>query len=200
MQNPLWVRILIEITRPILLGLWRLMGWRGEGALPDSPSMVLVGVPHTSNWDYFHMFGAAVYFRRKPYVTIKDSAFKNPILGSIIQALGGISIDRSRSTNAVDQMAESLENANRRVLCFTPEGTRKKTDNWRTGFYYTALKAEVPIGFIHFDYRRKRVGSFGHIYPTGDIDADFEKIREYYDDHGYGKYPDQKSDIIPRQR
>lgn len=181
-------RIIVQLVAIPLLTLWRLLGWRVERDLPDIPRYVILGVPHTTNWDYVHMLAVALHARRRPYVTVKHTLFHGPI-GWFIKAMGGIPIDRTRSTNVVDQLAARIKSAKRMVLVFTPEGTRSKSAHWKTGFYYTALKADVPIVCAYIDYRRKCVGSGLVLYPTGDIHADFEQIQVFYKTHGYPKYP-----------
>lgn len=176
-------------TAPLLL-IWYAFGWRAEGEMPKVPKLIIAGAPHTSNWDYIHMLMLAIYYRRKPFVTIKDFWMKKPILGTLLRWGGGLSIDRSKHTNAVQQLVEQVQEAERMMLIFTPEGTRRRTEHWKTGFYYTALGAGVPIVLAYIDYQRKRGGVGKTITPSGDIEADFALIREFYATHGRGKYPE----------
>lgn len=185
------VRIL---TLPALL-LWFAAGWRVEGKIPPINKFVILGVPHTTNWDYLHMLMLAFYWNRKPFVTIKDYWMKKPIIGTILRWAGGVSIDRSKSTHAVEQLSQQINAADHMMLVFTPEGTRAKTDYWKTGFYYTALGANVPIVLAYIDYERKRGGVGLTVHPTGDIEADFAIIRDFYSQHGRGKYPEQAGTI-----
>lgn len=180
--------ILSSLATPLLV-IWRLWGWRVEHDLPNIPRYVILGVPHTTNWDYLHMLAVAMHARRRPHVTVKHTLFRGPV-GWFIKFAGGIPIDRTRSSNVVEQLAARLKAAERMILVFTPEGTRSKSPHWKTGFYYTALKAGVPIVCAYIDYRRKCVGSGLVIQPTGDIHADFIHIRAFYETHGYPKYPE----------
>lgn len=178
-----------------LITIWYLTGWQTEGKLPDLDKMIVIAVPHTSNWDYWHMMLMAMNFGRKPFVTFKDNWTSKPVIGKIIQWLGGIPIDRSKSTNAVQQLVDRLNKADRMLLVFTPEGTRSYRPHWKTGFYYAALEANVPIVLGYPDYQRKRGGIGPTLYPTGNIEADMEVIREFYSTHGVGKYPEKANDI-----
>lgn len=178
-----------------LIALWMASGWRIEGKLPAIDKFIIIAVPHTTNWDYFTMMMMAFTFGRKPFVTFKDNWTKKPVVGTLIQWLGGIPIDRSKSTNAVQQLAERIQKADRMMLVFTPEGTRSYRPHWKTGFYYAALEANVPIVLGYPDYERKRGGVGPTLYPSGDIEADMEIIREFYSTHGAGKYPEKTNDI-----
>ena len=183
-------RVLVEIIRwPVVLG-WYAFGWRMESRFPNIDKYVVLGVPHTTNWDYFFMLIMALHERRYPYVTAKHTLFKPPF-GWFVRAVGGISINRSLSQNVVDQIAERIRNTDRMMMVFTPEGTRSYRDRWKTGFYWTAHAAGVPIVCGYIDYVRKRCGSGLVLYPTGDIEADFEKIKAYYEVWGRGKYPEK---------
>ena len=187
--------ILFTLLRPFVVGIWYLTGWRMENPFPsDIPKYVTLGVPHTSNWDYWQFVCMAFYSKRRPKVTIKDSFFVGP-LGWFLKMTGGIPINRSKSQNLVEQLTKRFNNSERMVLVFTPEGTRSASDHWRTGFYYTALSANVPIVPAYIDYRRKRAGAGEPIVPTGDLQADFEKIKAFYSDYGYPKHPDRMSKL-----
>lgn len=195
----LLTRILLELMRAPLLLIWRLRGWRihPDHPLPDLPRMVALGAPHTTNWDYYHMLMCAISFRRRPNVTIKKSHVDSPF-GGIIKALGGIPIDRSKSTNMVKNLAERINAEPRVVLVFTPDGTRSYRPFWRTGFYYTALEAGVPIVCGCINYEERYVAFALTLYPTGDIEADFERIRATYAEYGLALYPEKAAPVIPR--
>lgn len=192
-------RILVELIRVPFMLLWRLMGWRTESHLPDIDKFVIIGVPHTTNWDYFHMLAFATLERRRPHVTIKDSYMKPPF-GWFIRALGGIGIDRSKSNNMVDAMASMFDGKDRFLLVFTPEATRGYLPYWKTGFYYTAQAADVPVVCGYIDYERKVVGAGLVLEPSGNVEADFEKIRQFYDTTGVGKFPENVNKIAIRPR
>jgi 1-acyl-sn-glycerol-3-phosphate acyltransferase len=89
-----------------------------------------------------------------------------------------------------------IQQKDRIVLVIAPEGTRKKTDQWKSGFYHIAVQAGLPIALGFLDYKRKRAGVGMILNPSGDIEADMQIIREFYDKHGYGKYPENASDVV----
>jgi len=168
----------------IARGLLRLIGWQIEGDLPDAPKFVLIVAPHTSNWDVpigLICAYALGLLNGWPYgYMVKDSAVRWPVLGALIRWLGGIPINRRAANNVVEQMADFLRARDRFMLAITPEGTRKKTAYWKTGFYHIACQAQIPIVLAFLDYARK-VGGIGPVLlPSGDIEADFEIIRKFY--------------------
>lgn len=193
-------RILLEIVRAPLLAVWYAQGWRLETPPPDLDQYVLIAAPHTSYWDFYHILMMALSIRRRPATTTKHTLFWFP-LGPFLRLLGAIPINREQALNAVDWMAGLFKQDKRMILAITVEGTRQKTRYWKSGFYYVALKANVPIVCGYIDYARKRGGAALVIEPTGDIHADFERLRDYYLRYGRnGKYPDQVSDIALKER
>lgn len=193
-------RVLVEIIRIPFLAVWYAWGWRFEKLPPDLDKYVLITVPHTSYWDYYHMMMMALVIRRRPLTTTKHTLFWFP-LGPILRALGCVPINREQALNAVDWIADLFNKEKRMILAITVEGTRKKTRFWKSGFYYIALKANVPIVCGYIDYARKRGGAEMVIHPSGDIHADFERIRDYYLRYGRnGKHPDQVSDVALKER
>lgn len=163
--------------------------------MPDVDKFVMIAVPHTSNWDYIHMIPLAAHFKRKPTTLIKSSALRWPLVGWFIRRIGGLPVERSGSTKFVDQAVQLIREHQRIVLVIAPESTRKKADYWRSGFYYIALEAGIPIVPGYLDYRRK-VGGVGEaLYPTGDIEADMQKLRTFYAAYGHGKYPEDASPV-----
>jgi len=188
----------MEIVRFPLAMIWRLMGWRINRKMIEDDKVVLTGAPHTSNWDYMHFLFAAITLRRKIYVTIKKELFFFP-LGFILKALGGIPVDRHNSSNLVDDLAERIKNSKRIVLLFTPDGTRSYQPYWKTGFYWVAKKAGVPIMLGIPDYKKKFVHLDYKFMPSGDIEADFEVIREYQEKYGVGLYDEKSNPVITRK-
>lgn len=157
----------------------RLLGWQIGKAPPDLPKYVVIGAYHTSNWDgiflilYKWIFGVDIKFM------MKDSLFRG-LLGPFARWLGGIAIDRSRSQNTVQQVVEMFRRSQRLVIAISPEGTRRRTEHWKTGFYHIAQQADVPIVLAYLDYDRK-IGGFPEVLmPSGDIEADMVRIREFY--------------------
>ncbi len=183
----MWGRCLAWLLSwPLVLAWWAL-GWRLETGIPQLARMVVVGAPHTSTLDFFHMLPVALRAGRRPHVAIKHTIFTPP-LGYLLRALGAIPIDRARSQDIVAKLAARLRAARRMLLIFTPEGTRRARAQWKSGFYYTALAARVPIALIYIDYRRKRVGCALVFYPSGELRRDFALIRTVYAARGYPKH------------
>ncbi|MBN1547282.1 MAG: lysophospholipid acyltransferase family protein [Syntrophaceae bacterium] len=163
----------------IALFLLKLTGWRREGRLPDSPKYVVIAAPHTSNWDLFYTLVIAFAFKIKINWMGKEAIFRFPF-GGICRWLGGIPIDRSKSHNVVEQSVRLFKERDELALVVSPEGTRQKVHSWKTGFYYIAYGAGVPIALGFLDYRRK-VGGFGPAFmPTGDIESDMIEIKAFY--------------------
>jgi 1-acyl-sn-glycerol-3-phosphate acyltransferase len=171
----------------------KLFGWRVVGSLADQPKCVVIVAPHTSNWDFPVMLLLAVALRLKATWMGKHTLFRPPF-GWIMRRLGGLPIDRGARHNMVEQAVESFRAHDRLVLAILPEGTRKRTPYWRSGFYHIALGAQVPIALAFADYRRK-VGGIGRvIVPSGDVDADMALIRDFYSGIA-GKRPEQFGEI-----
>ena len=170
----------------------KIIGWKTGSALPASvKKCVLVGAPHTSSMDYpialatLYASGVRVRF------LAKKSLFRFP-LGIVMRLTGGIPVDRSRHTNMVETMIEMFNNSDELVLLIPVEGTRSYVKEWRSGFYYTALGAEVPIALGYLDYGRKMAG-FGEVfYPTGNYQRDLAVIKEYYRQFK-PRYPEKSS-------
>jgi hypothetical protein len=137
---------------------YRLLGWKTNVTVPNYDKCVICAAPHTSNWDLFigKLFYGAI--GRKTSFMMKKEWFFFP-LGLIFRAIGGIPVDRSRNTSLVDQMANKFAGSKLFHLAITPEGTRKSNPNWKKGFYFIALKAQVPIMLIGIDYPTKTITS-----------------------------------------
>lgn len=163
------------------LSAWglRLFGWRMEGRTPDLDKFVLIAAPHTSNWDVFVMLAAAFTFRAELFWIGKDSLFRGPFK-PLLRWLGGVPIDRSGGQNLVAKTAELFAERDKFILAIAPEGTRKKTRYWKTGFYYIAHTANVPIVMGFIDFHRKVAGVGPTFIPTGDIEADMQKLQAFY--------------------
>jgi 1-acyl-sn-glycerol-3-phosphate acyltransferase len=163
------------------------MGWRTEGLLPVIPKFVLVGAPHTSNWDLPFTMLMALAFRARIHWMGKTSIFRRPFKG-FFKWLGGIPVNRSQSSDLVAQSIDEFNRKEQLILTIAPAGTRKNVERWKSGFYHIACGAEVPIVLGFLDYRRK-VGGIGPlIYPSGNFSADMETIRTFYNSIT-GKHP-----------
>jgi 1-acyl-sn-glycerol-3-phosphate acyltransferase len=159
----------------------RLRGWQVVGTLPaGAAKSVLIAAPHTSNWDLPYTLMLAFALQLKVYWMGKASLFRFPF-GGLMRWLGGIAVDRSRSTNLVAASAAAITAADGPLqLVVPPEGTRGKTRHWKTGFYFIAREAQVPIVLAFIDYEKKQGGLGPLFVPTGDVDADMAAIKRYY--------------------
>lgn len=179
---PRWLRGLFAVY----LKLW---GWklRDLENLSRVKKAVIIGYPHTSNFDGLAGIPAVIVMNIPVKILVKDSLMKPRLLGAFMKMLGSIPIDRTRKANVVQQVVERFEQADSMFLLMAPEGTRKRQEYWKTGFYHIAVAANVPIlmGWIRYD--SKELGISAPFYPTGDIEADLEVFREFYADKG-GKY------------
>lgn len=169
--------------------MW-LGGWKLIGEFePEMKKCVFIEAPHTTMWDF--VWGRCGLWKLgvNAHFFIKKEMFSFP-LGGVLKALGGVPIDRGKSTNMVDQIVDMFNNSDDFSVIITPEGTRKYTENWKKGFYYIATKANVPIYLAWLDYEKKQ-GSGGKIfYPTGDYTKDLAEIQEFYKDK-VAKYPEK---------
>lgn len=150
---------------------------------------VIIFAPHTSNWDF--IIGRIVLskLRFKPKFLIKSSLFFFP-LGFLLRGLGGLPVDRSKKNNLIDQIASIFNSKEKVFIVFTPEGTRSKIGKWKSGFYFAALKSNVPIYLSFADYKEKKAGFLEVFYPTGNVESDMEYIRSKY--YGIkGKHPEK---------
>ena len=172
----------------------RLLGWKPDGKLPELDKYVLIGAPHTSNWDSVYAFlGVGALGLRFKWIA-KQSAFPGP-LSPILKFFGGIPIDRSVRSSIIKRMIDLFNSRDKFVLGIMPEGTRSKTEFWKTGFYYIATGANLPIAFAFMDYGKKRVGISDIIlHPTGNIKSDMKVIRNFYKDMK-GKHPEKQGKI-----
>ena len=169
------------LLRGLSLGILRLSGWTLAGQLPaDQPKCVLIAAPHTSNWDLPYTLMVAFALRLNVYWMGKQQLFRKPF-GPMMRWLGGIAVDRTQSTNLVSASARAIRAADG-ALCLVvpPEGTRSKTRQWKTGFYWIAHEAGVPIVMAYMDYPRKLSGLGPVFRPTGNIEADMIEIKAYY--------------------
>jgi len=173
--------IVKTVLRAFSLAFLKLAGWKIQGSLPaGAEKSVLIAAPHTSNWDLPYTLMVAFTLRLTPYWMGKEQIFKPPFRG-LMMWLGGLPVDRTKSSNLVAASIEALNVANGALqLIVPPEGTRGKTRFWKTGFYYIALGAQVPIVMAYMDYEKK-VSGLGPVFlPTGDVDADMAAIKSFY--------------------
>lgn len=173
--------VINTLLRGFSVAFLKLTGWKVEGTLPiEANKSVFIAAPHTSNWDLPYTLMVAFALRLNPYWMGKQSIFKAPF-GGVMRWLGGIPVNREQSSNLVAASAEAIRAADGPLhLIVPPEGTRSKTRYWKTGFYYIALGAQVPIVMAYMDYSTKRSGLGPLFKPTGDVQADMAAIKGFY--------------------
>jgi len=168
------------MKRLLFTFIYRLIGWKVTGEwIADQKKSVVVVAPHTSSVDV----PVGVLARGIKKLDIKFVAKKElftGIRGTILRALGGYPVDRSKRTNFVDAVVDIFNREESFNLCITPEGTRKYAEKWKSGFYYIAMKANVPIIMIGFDYKKKEVQIQPPFTPTGNFELDMEFIKGYF--------------------
>jgi 1-acyl-sn-glycerol-3-phosphate acyltransferase len=173
--------VINTVLRAASRAFLRLNGWTVTGALPpDARKCVLIAAPHTSNWDLPYTLMVAFVLRLDIRWMGKASLFRFPF-GPVMRWLGGLAVDRSRNNNLVSASAAALKAAAGPVqLVVPPEGTRGKTRHWKTGFYFIALEAGVPIILAYMDYAKKESGLGPTFTPSGDVEADMAQIKRFY--------------------
>lgn len=159
--------------------LW-LGRWTPVGPTPSVKKAVIIGAPHTSNWDGYWLLVYKLAYGVDVKFFIKSSMFWFP-MNILLNGLGGVPLDRNDSRSAVKQAVVAFNNNDEYLFGLAPEGTRSKTRGWKSGFYRIAEGAGVPVVFGFFDYTRKRLG-FGPVMTlTGDMEADMKVIRSFYE-------------------
>ncbi|RLA44656.1 MAG: acyltransferase [Gammaproteobacteria bacterium] len=177
--------------------LLQITGWQFEGARPDYDRYVLIAAPHTSNWDFALMLAFAAAFDIKVTWMAKHNLFFWP-MGWFMRAMGGMPIIRHKNTNVVDSMVEIFKTASQLVLVVPTEGTRERTEHWKSGFYHIARQAGVPIVPSFLDFSRKRGGFGPPLETTDDARADMQYFRDFYTGMK-GKFPDKFGPIRLRE-
>ncbi len=168
-----------RFVRRLLLALYRARGWKAVGVVPEPRRFVLIAAPHTSNWDFVNFLGLTADLKVRPHFMAKLSLFRWP-LGGFIRQMGGVAVDRRGGGNVVQQMVDEFARRAEFMLTVAPEGTRGKTQKWRTGFYQIAMAAKVPMVVGMMDYGTKTGGLGPLIWPSGDFRADMLKVLEVY--------------------
>jgi 1-acyl-sn-glycerol-3-phosphate acyltransferase len=170
--------------------IFKISGWHVKGHVPQEvKKCIMIAAPHTSNWDLLYARCAFYIMGVEVRYTIKKEAMVGP-LGWLLKKMGALPVDRSRNNSLVQGMIDILEEADKMVIMVTSEGTRKYQPRWRKGFYYAAVGANVPIVLGFLDYAKKEAGVGPTFYPTGNVEADIEEIKNFYRTKT-AKYPKQ---------
>ena len=173
--------LISPILRLLSNTIMRLFGWRVEGKLPDLPKFILIGAPHTSNWDFILFLGIAFRLKINVRYMGKAELFKNPLIGWFFYWCGGIPVERNKNTGLVEQMVEACNKAKKFILVIAPEGTRYHVNEWKRGFHHIAKSAGIPIVMAKVDGIRKTAFVGETFYPTDDIEADMAAIQKAFE-------------------
>jgi 1-acyl-sn-glycerol-3-phosphate acyltransferase len=162
--------------------------FRIAGALPATPKFVVCVAPHTSNWDFVVGYAAKLAIGVRASWLGKHSLFRGP-LGPLLRAMGGIAVDRSAAHGVVAQVVRRFAESPRLVLGVAPEGTRRRVDRWRSGFYHIAHQAGVPIVPVGIDWARRTLRIGDVVSTTGDEAEDLRSLQRFLAD-AHGKVPE----------
>ncbi len=169
----------------------KMVGWTVDITVPDYPKCIICVAPHTSNWDF--ILGKLAYWsvNRNAGFLMKEAWFFFP-LGIFFRKIGGIPVPKKKGSSLVDAIVAKFNSTSKMSLAITPEGTRSRTSNWRHGFLYIALEANVPIVLGVLDYANKKISINDEFVPTGDVENDMRVIKRFYRPYT-GKYPEKFS-------
>ncbi len=169
--------------RPFYLLIFKIFGWKIEGSFPSDLKKYVVAVaPHTSNWDFLVGVAARSILRMQKARFLGKSQLFKPPFGWVFRALGGYPVERTKSQDTVEQVVNNINQHDRFILAIAPEGTRKKVDKFRTGFYYIAKKAGIPIIPVGFDFPKKTIFIGKPLYTTDKQEKDFDELLKFYKD------------------
>ncbi len=173
--------VITPLLRLLAILLLKLIGWKAVGRPVEGARFVLIGAPHTSNWDFPLMLMVVLKLRLQVFWMGKHTLFPFPV-GWFMKWLGGIPVNRSKAQNLVEQTVQQYREHPQLVVLVPPEGTRAKVKEWKTGFYHIAVNAGVPILMGYVDAATKQAGLADFFHPTGDIEKDMPAIRAFYAD------------------
>lgn len=156
-----------------------LSGWRIIGRVTDAPKFIIIGAPHTSNWDFIIVMMAAIRLNVRVSWMGKHTLFRG-LLGKVLMWLGGVPVNRSSAGGVVGENVAAFNNSEQLVLCITPEGTRGEAGEWKSGFHRIAVEANIPILLAAFDYRNRVVWLGPTLQPSEDFEADMVAITANY--------------------
>ena len=164
------------------------MGWNSVVEVEDFDTHIVCCAPHTSNWDFIvgKVFSPAI--GRDTGFMMKKEWFFFP-LGNLLRYMGGIPVNRGKKSSMIEQVVKVIKESRKFSLAITPEATRSRNPHWKKGFYYIALKANIPIVLVGIDYSTKTITSEKVIIPSGDIEKDMREIKLYFKDFK-GKHPE----------
>ncbi len=161
----------------------RVRGFTFEGRVPEAAKFVVVGAPHTSNWDFLVFLAALHHFRIRARYLGKHTLFRWPF-GGLMRRLGGIPVRRDRPGSIARDVANEFDETDRMALVLAPEGTRQETTAWKSGFYRIALAADVPIVPAFVDLPNRRIVLGPPLALTGSPGDDMDRVRAFYEEAG----------------
>lgn len=171
-----------RFTRALGRAVLRLFGWRVEGDLADVPRAIVIGAPHTSNWDFVGSVGAMLALGLDVGWMGKHTLFRWPF-GRLMRRLGGIPVNRGAAAGVARDSVEAFRRRERLWLAIAPEGTRRSGGTWKSGFYRIARAADVPVLMVVLDARRRRIAVGPLLRPGADPEADWQRLRDFYEPH-----------------
>jgi len=183
------------VLQKLAVFILRVLGWRLAGSLPNVKKAVIIGYPHTSNWDGILLIIMSWALGMRSSWLLKESALNVPVLGWLLRKVGAIGVNRSGKQNSVEQITNLFNETDKLFLIVAPEGTRSWAPGWRSGFYHIAQRANIPVLCGFLDYQRKVGGVGPCIQPSGNTTQDMNILRDFLKDK-VGKYPDSQSPII----
>jgi 1-acyl-sn-glycerol-3-phosphate acyltransferase len=157
----------------------RLGGWTMEGDFPDERRLVILAAPHSSAWDAVWGLAAKVAMGIRIVVIGKQELFRGP-LGWLLRRFGAVPVDRARAHGVVDVVVDRFDQSETMWFVLAPEGTRKRVEKWKTGFWHIARDAGVPVLCAYFHYPTRTIGIGPVMHMTGDLKSDMARIREFY--------------------
>jgi 1-acyl-sn-glycerol-3-phosphate acyltransferase len=157
----------------------RAMDWRVEGEIPNVAKLVIIAAPHTSNWDFVVGIAAKFGMGLGVFWLGKDALFRFPF-GVVMRRFGGIPVDRTTSNDVVGGIVQEFSRRDRLMLAIAPEGTRKRVDRWRTGFYHIAHGARVPILPVALNWSARAIQIGAPFTTTGDVDTDVRELQRRF--------------------
>jgi 1-acyl-sn-glycerol-3-phosphate acyltransferase len=169
--------------------LYKQLGWSIDITQEHPNKYIICLAPHTSNWDFLigQLYNGAEGL--KSNFLMKKEWFFWP-LGPLFKRLGGIPVWRSKKSSMTDNLAETARKLDVVQLCITPEGTRSPNPDWKKGFYYIALGAQIPVLLYGLDYERKLIYCTRSFIPSGDVEKEMQEVKSYFKDFK-GKKPEQ---------
>nr|WP_098469771.1 1-acyl-sn-glycerol-3-phosphate acyltransferase [Serinibacter salmoneus] len=188
-------RVSTSVRAGVAAVFWRFSRWEYRSDPQPETTRILLGAPHTSNWDFIYMLAITWRLRIRVKWLGKQQLFAG-WRGPIMRALGGIPVDRANPASVVSEILQAQREAPF-SLVVTPDGTRKGATHWKSGFYRIARAADLPVGLGYIDRPTRTTGIGPTITLTGDVAADMERIRAFYADKA-GYTPENR--IEPRLR